>query len=114
MMGSCSIIEGESLALLEALKALEQRGTSHVILETDSKSVVDAIHHLRGGSSEFSSIICHINKILSCNPNFKVKFIKRQANIVAHTLARAVISWSSRSTIESLPTCITCLLNNEM
>ncbi|MCI04184.1 cytochrome P450, partial [Trifolium medium] len=31
MMGNCSIVEGESIALLEALKALEQRGTSHVI-----------------------------------------------------------------------------------
>ncbi|PNX96273.1 hypothetical protein L195_g019476 [Trifolium pratense] len=65
MMGSFSIVEGESIALLEALKALEQRGTSHVIFEPDSKSVVDAIHHLRG------------------------------ANMVAHTLARAAISWSS-------------------
>ncbi|PNY03304.1 hypothetical protein L195_g026631 [Trifolium pratense] len=31
MMGSCSIVEGESIVLLEALKAMEQRGTSHVI-----------------------------------------------------------------------------------
>ncbi|PNX79261.1 ribonuclease H [Trifolium pratense] len=112
--GNCSIIEGESIALLEALKVLEQRGISHVIFETDSKSVVDAIHNLRSGSSEFSSIICLIKNTLLCNPNFKVKFIKRQANMVAHTLARAAISWSSRCTFESIPTCILPLLNNEM
>jgi hypothetical protein len=29
--GNCSIIEGESIALLEALKEIEQRGISHVI-----------------------------------------------------------------------------------
>jgi hypothetical protein len=41
--GSCSIVEGESIALLEALKVLSQRGYSRVIFETNSKSVVDAI-----------------------------------------------------------------------
>ncbi|MCH83955.1 RNA-directed DNA polymerase (Reverse transcriptase), partial [Trifolium medium] len=96
MEGNCSIMESESIALLEALKVLEQRGLSHVIIETDSKSVVDAIYHLRGGSSEFSSIVCNINNILLCNPKFKVKFIKRQVNMVAHTLARAAVSWHSR------------------
>jgi hypothetical protein len=43
--GNCSIVEGESIALMEALKFMEQQGYSHVIFETDSKNVVDAIHH---------------------------------------------------------------------
>ncbi|PNX91325.1 cytochrome p450, partial [Trifolium pratense] len=96
MDGSCSIIEGESIALLEALKTMGQRGISHVIFESDSKSVVDATHHLHVSSSEFSSLICSINNILLCNPNFTVKFIKQQANNVAHTLARAALSWPRR------------------
>jgi ribonuclease HI len=112
--GSCSIVEGESIALLEALKVLSQRGYSHVIFETDSKSVVDAIHHIRGGVSEFSSLVSNINNFLSCNQNFMVKFVKRQANMVAHTLARAAISWSRRCTFKTLPICITLLLNNKM
>ncbi|MCH87069.1 cytochrome P450, partial [Trifolium medium] len=45
--GKCSIIEGEAIALLEAMKTMEQRGMSHVIFETDSRNVVDAIHNLR-------------------------------------------------------------------
>jgi ribonuclease HI len=85
--GCCSIVEGESLALLKALHAMEQKGLTHVIMETDSKSVVDAICNVRGGS-----FLSQINNILLCNPNFKVKFIKRQANMVAHTLARAAIA----------------------
>jgi ribonuclease HI len=107
-------VEGESIALLEALKVMEQKGYAHVIFETDFKCVVDAIHHLRNGSSEFSFLISNTNNILSCNQNFMVKFIKRQANMVAHTLARAAISWSCRCTFETLPLCITPLLNNEM
>jgi hypothetical protein len=47
---------------------------------------VDAIQILRGGFSEFSSIINHIKDILSSNPNFRVKFIKRQMKIIAHIL----------------------------
>jgi hypothetical protein len=71
---------------------MEQRGISHVIFETDSKSVVDAIRHFRGGNSKFSLFIYSINNFLLCNPNFKIEFIKRQANIVVHSLARAAIS----------------------
>ncbi|MCH82815.1 RNA-directed DNA polymerase (Reverse transcriptase), partial [Trifolium medium] len=91
--GKYTILEGESMALLEAMKQMELRGMNNVIFETDSKSVVDAIHNLRAGTSEFSSIICKIQHIMMLNPNFVVKFIKRQANMVAHTLARAAISW---------------------
>jgi ribonuclease HI len=112
--GSCSIVEGESIALLEALEVMRQRGFSHVVFETDSKCVVDAIHHFRSGQSEFSILVSNIISIISCNQNFVVKFVKRQANMVAHTLARAVISWSHRCTFELLPLCITPLLNNEI
>jgi ribonuclease HI len=112
--GKYSIIEGEAKALLEAMKAMEQNGTTHVIFETDSKNVVDAIHNLRTGISEFSSIICNIRNILALNPNFVVKFIKRQANMVAHKLARAAIGWASRYVVDVLPLFISSLVNNEM
>jgi hypothetical protein len=75
---------------------------------------VDAIQHFRGGNSEFSSIIGHIKNVLLVNPNFMVKFSKRQANMVAHALARAAISWPRRYIVNTLPTCIETLLNNEM
>ncbi|GAU43259.1 hypothetical protein TSUD_134030 [Trifolium subterraneum] len=112
--GKCSITGGESAALLEAMKDMEKRGITHVIFETDSKIVEDAIHKRSGGNSEFSSLISNIKNKLLSNPNFVVKFIKRQVNMVAHTLARAAISWSSRCIFELLPICITSLLINEM
>jgi ribonuclease HI len=112
--GNYSIIEGEAIALLEAMKAMEQRHITNVIFETDSKSVVDAIQHFRGGNSEFSSLVFHIHNLLSFDQNFMVKFIKRQANMVAHALARAAISWSSRCTFDTLPICISTILINEM
>ncbi|CAJ2643912.1 unnamed protein product [Trifolium pratense] len=112
--GNYSIVEGEALALFEALKVMEQKGLSHVLVETDSKSVVNAIQHLRDGHSQFSVLIRSIKNVLLLHPNFKVSFIKRQANMVAHTLARAATSWSSRCIFETLPSCIASILSNEM
>jgi ribonuclease HI len=90
--GNCSVIEGEAIALIEALKAMQLRNIQQVQFETDSKIVADAILHQNGGLSEFCLLIRHISNLLLSNENFSVKFIKRQANMVAHTLARAVIS----------------------
>jgi ribonuclease HI len=112
--GNYFIIEGEAIALLEAMKAMEQRRISNVIFETDAKSVVDATQHFHGGNLEFSLLISHIYNYLVCDQNFVVKFIKRQANMVAHSLARAAISWASCCTFETLPTCISSTLINEM
>jgi ribonuclease HI len=112
--GSCSVIEGEAIALLDALQQMEQRGVNHVIVETDSKSLVEAIQHVRDGVSEFSRIVQNINNVLLANPNFLVKFVKRQANLVAHTLARAANSWPRRCYFDSVPLCITTILSNEI
>jgi hypothetical protein len=76
--------------------------------------VVNAIHALRVGTSEFSSLIHNINNVLTTNSNFVVKFVKRQANMVAHSLARTAVLWYNRNIIELLPHCIATLLNNEM
>jgi ribonuclease HI len=62
--GKCSIVEGGSFAILQAMKEMEYRGITQVIFETDSKCVVDAIHTLRGGLSEFSSLIYNIKNVL--------------------------------------------------
>jgi ribonuclease HI len=112
--GNYSIIEGEALALLEAMKAMEQRRITNMIFETDSKSVVDAIQYFHGGNSEFSLLVSHINNLLSSCRNFMVKFIKQQANMAAHSLSRAAISWYSRCIFETLPIYISSLLFNEM
>jgi ribonuclease HI len=114
IQGKCSSLEGEAIALFEAIKAMEQHRFTHIIFESDSKNVVDAIHSLRFGYSEFSTIICNIRNALSLNQNFLVEFVRRQANMVAHSLVRAAIFWASRQVFDVLPLCITPLLNNEM
>jgi ribonuclease HI len=112
--GKCSSNEGETLALLEAMKELQQRGFDNVIFETDAQKIVCAIRRQNTGVSEFSSIINNIKCMLSFFPGFEVKPIRRQANRVAHTIARATLSWSGRHVIDLLLHCINNLLHNEM
>ncbi|GAU16129.1 hypothetical protein TSUD_339990 [Trifolium subterraneum] len=107
-------LEGEAMALKEALEEMMQKGLSYVIFESDSKVVVDAIHSRQVGLSEFSILISHIKSLLLLNNNFEVKFVKRQANMVAHSLARAAYSMSGRRLFESIPRCIDNYLINEM
>jgi ribonuclease HI len=107
-------MEGEAIALKEAICEVRQRGFSHIIFESDSKIVVDAITTTHVGTSEFSAVISHIKSLLLLCPNFEVKFVKRQANMVAHSLARAAYSMPSRCIFESVPRCIDNYINNEM
>jgi hypothetical protein len=71
------------------MKIMENERATQVIFETNSKCVVDAIYNLHSGTSEFSAIICNVKRILLSNPNFMVKFLKRQGNMIAHIRARA-------------------------
>ncbi|CAJ2667453.1 unnamed protein product [Trifolium pratense] len=113
--GAHSILEAEALALLEAMKAACTMNRQHITFESDSQLVVGAIQDANyNGASIFSIIISNIKNLLLLNSNFEVKFVKRQANLVAHKLARVAKSWASRCDFYSIPPCIENLLINEM
>ncbi|KAK2442300.1 hypothetical protein QL285_013507 [Trifolium repens] len=107
-----SVLEGEAMALVEAMEEVIQRGLHYVIFESDSKLVVDAISSRQSSVSEFSLLISHIQSLLSLHNYFEVKYVSRQANKVAHYLARAAFSMSRRI-FDSVPRCIETYLNNE-
>jgi ribonuclease HI len=109
-----SVIEGEALAMVEAMEQVIHRGFPYVIFESDSKVVVDAIHSSQSGVSEFSLLISHIQSLLRLHNYFEVKYVRRQANKVAHFLARAAFSLSSRRIFDYVPPCIETYLNNEV
>jgi len=108
-----TVLEGEAMALLEAIRFAEHNGWEKVVFESDSATVVTAVSSHHRGNSEFHAIISCIAAKLVLNSNFEVKFIRRQANMVAHTLARAACSWASHRIFEFYPTCIEqCLIND--
>jgi ribonuclease HI len=108
-----NVLEGEALAILEAMEEMIHRGITFVIFESDSKLVVDAILSTHVGISEFSVLISHIQDLLRMHNYFEVKYVKRQANMVAHSLARAAFSMSRRRIFDSVPRCIESYLINE-
>jgi ribonuclease HI len=114
LSGGLSVHEAEALTLLEAMKTACIMNLDKIIFECDSQLVVNAIHANHDGASAFSIIISSIKNLLLLNSNFEVKFVKRQANLVAHKLARAANSWASRCDFYSIPPCIKNQLNNEM
>jgi ribonuclease HI len=114
LRGELSIIEAETLALLEAMRTTCQMNMQNVIFETDAQIVAGATNSNHVGVSLFSTIILNLKNLLHLNPNFEVKFVKHQANSVAHKLARAANSWASRCIFYSVPLCIEHQLLNEM
>jgi ribonuclease HI len=107
-------LEGEAITILEAIRVASTIGWSNIIFESDSKVVVDAVHSNHHGNSEWSSLISSIKSLLHFHSNFEVKFTKRQANMAAHSLARAACSWSSRMFFNIVPRCIEPIIINEM
>ncbi|XP_058741001.1 uncharacterized protein LOC131613338 [Vicia villosa] len=90
--GISPILDMEASVLKEAMLSAIDLGLDHVIFESDSQNVTNVIRSNHNGISEFSFIISSIKSLLLSFPNFKVKFVIRQAHSVAHTLAKAADS----------------------
>jgi len=102
--------EGEALAMLKAIEWLQQFKISSLTLFSDSKILVDAIHAKAEGLSGFNMIINHIRRCLELQCNFEVKFIWRQANLVAHSLARVANSYASHQVHDYVTPCISSFI----
>jgi hypothetical protein len=96
------------------MKKAIHRGLDMVQFESDSHVLTEAVRTRHNGISEFSLIVAGIIHIMLSCVNFKVKFVRRQTNMVAHTLALTVNSRASFHRFEIVPLCIEHLLVNEM
>jgi len=108
-----TVLEGEAVALLEALCFANANRWDRVVFEFDSSTLVHALSSQGHGDSEFYVIVSSIIYQLALHSNFEVKFIRRQVNMVAHTLARAACSWVSYRIFNSYPSCIEHWLIND-
>ena len=101
-----TVLEGEAVALLDAIHFADVNRWDRVVFESDSASLVHNLSSPVHGDSEFCAIVSSIIYQLSLHSNFEVKFVRRQANMVAHSLARAACSWASHRIFDSYPSCI--------
>lgn len=86
--GQIGVMEAEAVGVLEALSWIYEQGWQHVILESDSLQVVSALHHNIEYQLEVGNILDMCRAILRQMNSVIVCHVKKQANRVAHLLAR--------------------------
>ncbi|XP_019156834.1 PREDICTED: uncharacterized protein LOC109153396 [Ipomoea nil] len=81
-------VMAEAMAVTEALSWLKNNGYSAVRLFTDSTVLVSSIRDARFFRSYFGFILDSCIRLISAMPGTVVSFVRRNANIAAHTLAK--------------------------
>jgi ribonuclease HI len=106
---------GEALGLHSALQWFSDMQMNNVDFETDSKLTADAFCSTRNDLSEFGCIVSSCRSLFSTFfSNSRVEFVRRQANVVAHALAREAMSLASPAIYFEIPNCIETLIINEI
>ncbi|XVF80380.1 hypothetical protein PTKIN_Ptkin15bG0065400 [Pterospermum kingtungense] len=83
------------MCVREALSWVKNQGFHLVCFETDAKYVVDAIHWEQQDYSKYGSLIYECKSLLKNDVSFSIHFVRRQANEIAHTLAKLSCSLAS-------------------
>jgi len=112
-----SVDVGEALRLHSALQWLSDMQFDNVDFETDSKLTYDTFLSDRNDTFEFGCIISSCLSLFNALfSNSRVKFVRWQANGVAHAhaLAREATLLASHAVYYNIPTFIKTLIINEM
>ncbi|KAK2427985.1 hypothetical protein QL285_026530 [Trifolium repens] len=99
------------MGLFSAIQWLRDLSIDHIDFVLDSKIVMEAFHRQRPDITEFGQLMSAIRRLFTSSfRNSRVEFNRRQANEVAHVLAR-VASFSANPTIYiDVPHCNIILL----
>jgi len=79
-----TVLEGEVVALPKAVYSADANRWDRVVFESDSSTLVQALSSPGHGDSKFYVIVSSIIYQLSLHSNFKLKFIRGQANICSY------------------------------
>jgi len=106
--------EAEARGLKEMINWIGTLRFPSVSIELDCKHVVDGISSNLSTNSMFGAILNTCKVSLISHQNFKISFIRRQANNVVHLLARAPLSYASSHVHDYMSSCIKTTIINEM
>ncbi|XP_074355893.1 uncharacterized protein LOC141695553 [Apium graveolens] len=101
--GVVSVLEAEALGVLEALSWLHTLPDMKVLVESDSLNVVNAILADMEYQVEVGHVIEACRSLLGELVNVSVRFVRRQANKVAHLMARVPCSLNCHNMFSSPP-----------
>ncbi|XP_058742492.1 uncharacterized protein LOC131614986 [Vicia villosa] len=109
------VVIGEALGLLKAVNWAHDMGYDNMDFELDAKRVVDSVTSPRPNDSDLGAITEECNRLMALFfRNSHVKFVRRQANEVAHALARVAPFMANFHNFYDIPTCIQNIIINEM
>ncbi|KAL8541107.1 hypothetical protein ACS0TY_002400 [Phlomoides rotata] len=104
LLGLYALDEGEAIGLFESLSWVSELDLRNVVIEMDAKLVVDAFNANRLDSiSVFGDIIESCKQKSRAFPLCSVRWVVREANFVAHRLARIARNFPSPFTWVKLP-----------
>jgi len=111
---STTVLEAKTIGLLEAIKVAISNGMHVVLFERDCKSLLDAIFSTKVPLNEFGDLVSQCRSLLLNRPNFVVSHVWRQANRVAHCIARTSLSHPNPHIFNYVPTTLYLLIMNGM
>lgn len=104
--GSISVLEAEMVGILEALKWLQDFPEHNILEESNSMLSVAAINRGDKNQLEIGDLIEQCRVILHNRSGVLVVFARKQANKVAHLLARFPCTLNSFVDFTSHPLCV--------
>jgi ribonuclease HI len=103
VQGSPVTLEGEALGLKAAIEFAQAYPNDIIIIEMDSKLIVDAVQNRRFSRNYWGCISRHCASMLQANPNRSICWTKRSGNNAAHTLACWAFSEPNRTWTNDTP-----------
>lgn len=101
--------------MMHALKLALSNSFERVIFESDCQQVVNALHNDCLYANELGTLLSTCSSLLIPYANYNIAYVTRQANRVAHNLARASLFQSSPNVQHFYPpNCISSIILNEM
>ncbi|KAK2355667.1 hypothetical protein QL285_093058 [Trifolium repens] len=111
----CSVPLGEAMGLFFAVQWLRDLRLDHVDFALDSQIGTDAFHRQRPDITEFGQLMSVTRGLFTSSfRNSRVEFNRRQANEVAHVLARVAPFSASPTIYIDVPHCIEHYIANDM
>ncbi|XP_019194754.1 PREDICTED: uncharacterized protein LOC109188565 [Ipomoea nil] len=93
----------EAMAMCEALSWLKNNGYSSGYIYSDSAVLVTSLSFASSFRNYFRFILLSCTRLLSDLPGSQVKFVKRDANHVAHSLSKHVSAIAGRTLWRDIP-----------
>ena len=106
--------EAEVLAAANSVIFCKELGYTNIIFEGDAMQIIKAIEVEDPCLRSYGHIIDCIRRELSCFENASVIHVRREANIVAHTLAKLATTHVTLSTWRGdIPPCVADIVRRE-